>query len=147
MARPADIEDPSFRAALEEAERLLDAGEFTKAARKCAETYLQLLDKRPDLVPPPGMGFGGFGFGFGPPAGPSPAGPAGGASGFAAGYGNVRAVRRAAWPSQGGIRLVVDEDRRPSLVYEKDRFSFSEAATYFEFLLEQLVQAQREPAP
>src|SRR3972149_2631363 len=69
MARPSDIEDPIFRAALEEAERLIDEGDYTKASRKCAETYLLLLDQRPDLIPPPRAGLG-FGFGFGGPGRP-----------------------------------------------------------------------------
>jgi len=63
MAKPSDIEDPAFRAAVEEAERLMDEGDYTRASRRCAETYLQLLDRRPDLIPPPGMGLG-FGFGL-----------------------------------------------------------------------------------
>src|SRR3990170_1204337 len=120
MARPSDIEDPVFRAALEEAERLIDEGDYTKASRRCAETYLLLLDRRPDLVPPPGVGFG-------------------------AGFGPGRAMRRGFWPGQGGIRVIFDEDRKPSLSYEKDRFSLTEALTYFEFMVEQVVNAQREP--
>ena len=143
MARPSDIEDPVFRAALEEAERLIDEGDYTKASRRCAETYLLLLDRRPDLIPPPGVGFG-FGFGFGGPGGGS-GGSSGGAAGLAAGFGPGRAMRRSFWPGQGGIRVIFDEDRKPSLSYEKDRFSLTEALTYFEFMVEQVVNAQREP--
>ena len=143
MARPSDIEDPIFRAALEEAERLIDEGDYTKASRKCAETYLLLLDRRPDLIPPPGVGFG-FGFGFGGPGGGS-GGSSGGAAGLAAGFGPGRAMRRGFWPNFGGIKVLFDEDRKPSLSYEKDRFSLTEALTYFEFMVEQVVNAQREP--
>ncbi len=142
MARPSDIEDATFRAAMAEAEKLIDAGDYTKASRKCAETYLLLLDRRPDLIPPPGAGgFGGFG-GFGGAGG----GPGAGAASLGAGFGAGRAMRRAFWPGEGGIRVVIDADRGPSLSFEKNRFSFSEAATYFEFMVDQLVQAQREPA-
>ena len=146
MARPSDIEDPAFRAALEEAERLIDEGDYTKASRRCAETYLLLLDRRPDLIPPPGAGLG-FGFGFGGPGGPGggSGGSSGGAAGLAAGFGPGRAMRRGFWPGQGGIRVIFDEDRKPSLSYEKDRFSLTEALTYFEFMVEQVVNAQREP--
>jgi len=143
MARPSDIEDPVFRAALEEAERLIDEGDYTKASRRCAETYLLLLDRRPDLIPPPGVGFG-FGFGFGGPGGGS-GGSSGGAAGLAAGFGPGRAMRRGFWPNFGGIKVLFDEDRKPSLSYEKDRFSLTEALTYFEFMVEQVVNAQREP--
>src|SRR3990167_1390567 len=146
MARPSDIEDPIFRAALEEAERLIDEGDYTKASRKCAETYLLLLDQRPDLIPPPGAGLG-FGFGFGGPGGPGggSGGSSGGAAGLAAGFGPGRAMRRGFWPHFGGIKALFDEDRKPSLSYEKDRFSLTEALTYFEFMVEQVVNAQREP--
>ena len=144
MARPSDIEDPAFRAALEEAERLIDEGDYTKASRKCAETYLLLLDQRPDLIPPPGAGLGfGFGLPGGPGPGPRPGG--GGAAGLAAGFGPGRAMRRGFWPNFGGIKVLFDEDRKPSLSYEKDRFSLTEALTYFEFMVEQVVNAQREP--
>src|SRR3972149_5145560 len=161
MARPSDIEDPIFRAALEEAERLIDEGDYTKASRKCAETYLLLLDQRPDLIPPPGAGLG-FGFGFGGPGGPGggagggggggarPAAgvrapPGGRAAGLGAGFGPGRAMRRGFWPGQGGIRVIFDEDRKPSLSYEKDRFSLTEALTSFDCMAEKVVNAQREP--
>jgi hypothetical protein len=52
MPSIAGIADPVFRAALEDADRLLDEGDFAGASRKCAETYLLLLDKHPDLIPP-----------------------------------------------------------------------------------------------
>lgn len=126
---------------MESAERSLEEGEYTKAARKCAETYLLLLDKRPDLIPPPGMGLGPHG---GPSLGRLAAGSESRAD-QAAAFGVGRMMRRAFWPPQGGIRVIVDEDHKPSLTYEKDRFSLSEAATYFEFMVEQLVMAQREP--
>src|SRR3990170_2022029 len=103
MARPSDIEDPVFRAALEEAERLIDEGDYTKASRKCAETYLLLLDQRPDLIPPPGAGLG-FGFGFGGPGGPGggSGGSSGGAAGPPAGFRPGPGTGRRFWARPGG---------------------------------------------
>jgi hypothetical protein len=121
MATPADITDPTFRAAMEEADRLLDAGDFTGVAKKCGETYVLLLEQRPDLLPAPQT--------------PTPGAP----------VGTFRSYLRAApptWPRTGGLNVVVGEDRKPRLVYDKERFSFSEAAGYYEFLMNQFWRLQ-----
>jgi hypothetical protein len=136
MAKPADIQDPTFRSALEEAERLLDEGDYTKAAQTCAETYLQLLANRPEMLPPPDM----------PDTQPlNPDGKPLVAEGTA-GLSRIdaaRAARRNWWPGTGAISVVVGPDRTPRLHFAKDRVSLSEAAGYFEFLVEQLANAQR----
>ena len=137
MAKPADIQDQSFRTALEEAEKLLDEGEYTKAAQACADTYLMLLSRRPDLLPPPDL------------ADTQPLAPEGrplvadGTKGLA-NIDSARAFRRNWWPGTGAISVVVGPDRTPRLHYAKDRVSLSEAAGYFEFLVEQLAVAQRK---
>jgi hypothetical protein len=122
MATPADITDPTFRTAMEEADRLLDEGDFTSASKKCGETYLLLLQQRPELLP----------------AAPAPtAGPA---------VGNFRSYLRGGqptWPRTGGLNVVVGEDRTPRLTFDKERFSFSEAAGYYEFLLNELWRLQQ----
>jgi hypothetical protein len=122
MASPADIVDPAFRAALEEADRLLDEGDFSAASKKCAETYLMLLEQRPELIPPA------------PPA-------AGGQ-----GLGSFQSYLRGGtptWPRTGGLNVVFDEDRKPRLTFDKERFSFSEAAGYYEFLMNELWRLQQ----
>src|SRR5437016_13724913 len=111
MAGLEDIRDPDFRSALEEAERLLNEGNYTLAARQCAETYCRLLERRPDMAP----------------ENPGPGGHPGGS--------------RAMWPRTGGILLVLGADQKPAVSYEKESFSFSESATYLEFVLEELVKA------
>jgi len=122
MATPADITDPTFRAAMEEADRLLDEGDFTGVAKKCGETYLLLLEQRPELLP----------------ASSAPShGPA---------VGNYRSYLRGGsptWPRTGGLNVVVGEDRKPRLSFDKERFSFSEAAGYYEFLMNQLWRLQQ----
>jgi hypothetical protein len=52
------------------------------------------------------------------------------------------------WPRLG-VRLVVGEDREPRMEWDRERFSFAEAITYYEFTLEQLIRATRpeETAP
>ena len=128
MPKVSDIKDPTFRKALAEVDKLLDAGEYTKAALQCADAYIALLNQRPELAPPP----------------PAPGGHGGPAAFDPGAFAAGRAVRRASWPVTGGIRIQVGEDRRPTLAFDKQRFSLSEAATYFEFTVEQLVRAQEE---
>ncbi|HWO71945.1 MAG TPA: hypothetical protein VNN21_00135 [Dehalococcoidia bacterium] len=125
MLTPADIQDPKFRAALEEADKALDEGDYARAARTCAETYLMVLEQHPELVP-------------------EPSGPVGRATGGS--FASYLAAPRPVWPRTGGINIVVDSQRRPSLVYEKERFSFSEAAGYYEFLIGELWRLQQAAA-
>jgi hypothetical protein len=135
MAKPDDIQDPAFRSAVEEAERLLDEGDYLRAAQTCAETYLKLLARRPDLIPPPDL----------PDVQPlNPTGQpriAEGTQGLSR-IDAARAARRNWWPGTGAISVVVDPDRTPRIQYAKQRVSLAEAAGYFEFLVEQLANAQ-----
>jgi hypothetical protein len=136
MVKPEDIHDAAFREAILEADSLLNSGDYTKAAVKCAETYVELLRERPEMMPAI-VRAGGV------PVGPDSSGRLPGPT---EGGAEIIAARRAMWPRTGGINLVVGEDRRPGLSYEKERFSFSEAATYFEFLLAELARSETQPA-
>lgn len=133
MPSVAEIADPVFRAALEDADRLLDAGDFAGASRRCAETYLLLLKQHPELLPPY-SGPTGF-YQLKPPEAQG--------QGTLDQYANARATRVAFWPTTGSIQVIVGEDRKPTLVYTKDRFSFSEASSYYEFLMNQVWRLQK----
>ncbi len=50
-------------------------------------------------------------------------------------------VRRVFMFPRLGVDLVVSPGSPPTLKYERERFSFSEAVTYLEFATEQLLQA------
>ena len=50
----------------------------------------------------------------------------------------ARAFRRNLWPATGAIVVAVGPDRAPRLEQVGDRVSLSEAAGYFEFLIQQL---------
>jgi hypothetical protein len=115
VSKPEEIEDADFRVAIEEADRLLNEGDYTSVARRCAETYVRLLLKRPDLLPDIST------------------------------PGGLPGRSRAMWPRTGGISLTVDGQRKPALTFQKERFSFSEAATYFEFLRAELHHAEQHP--
>jgi hypothetical protein len=123
MPRPADIQDQTFRTALEQADRAIDDGDYARAARTCADAYILLLEQRPELAPPP----------------PPPAGTAG-TGGFASYLRSPQPV----WPRTGGIIIRTGEDKKPQLVFEKERFSFSEAAGYYEFLIGELWRLQQQ---
>jgi hypothetical protein len=135
MPSIAGIADPVFRAALERADRLLDEGDFAGASRMCAETYLLLLDKHPELIPPH-SGPSGF-YQIKPPQAQG--------EGALNQYAAARATRVGFWPTTGSIQVIVGEDRKPTLVFTKDRFSFSEASSYYEFLINQLWRLQKRP--
>lgn len=138
MAKTADIQDPTFRSALEEAEWLLDDGQYTQAAQLCAETYLKLLAFRPEMLPPadlPDM---------------QPLDRAGQRrvadnSQALARLDSARAFRRTCWPGTGAISVIVGPDRTPRLNYAKERISMAEPTGYFECLLEVVTNAQRGP--
>jgi len=132
VASIGEVRDAVFRDALEHVDDLLAEGDYTNAARLCGETYLELLKVRPDFVPPP----------------PNPRNlpqfrddlPESG-SRLAGGTG--RTVRTG-WPNGGGLKVLYYEPSGPRLSFEKERFGLSEASSYFEFLIEEVVHAERE---
>src|SRR5579871_1031682 len=129
-----DIHDPTFRAALERAEQQLDEGDYTGSAQTCAESYVQLLARHPELLPPENEDSGP----------PPPASEAARGRDIPSGFANadaVRAFRRNWWPATGAIVIVVGADRAPRLEHVKERVSLSEAAGYLEFLIQQLANA------
>lgn len=134
MPSAGEITDPVFRAAMEEADRLLDAGDFAGASRRCAETFLVLLERHPELIPPQ-SGPSGF-YQIKPPEARG--------EGTLAQYASARATRVGFWPTTGSIQVIVGEDRKPQLVYTKDRFSFSEASSYYEYLMNQIWRIQKQ---
>jgi hypothetical protein len=132
MANIADIKDAAFREALERVDRLLGDGEYTGAARLCAETYLDLLKLRPDFVPPPPNPYNLPQFRDDLPE-----------SGSRLAGGSGRTLRTG-WPNGGGLKVLYYEAAGPQLSFEKERFGLSEATSYFEFLIEEVVRAERE---
>jgi hypothetical protein len=123
MARPTDITDPFVQTALVEAEQALDAGDYLQTVRKCVEIYSRIVEQRPEMVlKPPSQLM------------PLPKARA------------VREGRRNAllpWPVRLGVGIRFDKHDKPHLIFEKEEFSLSEAASYFEYTLDVAMRAQR----
>ena len=123
MAKPTDLIDPFFQTALVEAEQALDAGDYLQTVRKCVEVYSRIAEQQPEMVLRP----------------PNQLMPLPRAR-------SVREGRRNAllpWPVRLGVGLSFDENDKPHLTFEKEEFSLSEAASYFEYTLDFAMRAQR----
>jgi hypothetical protein len=132
MASVAEVQDGPLREALAAAESALDAGDYLGSVQRSVEAYSRLIAQRPDMIIPPpthraappqvsrGAPLGGGGLFIG---GPRP------------------------WPSDHGVQFVQSADQPPALSFTKQRFTLSEAATYFEYTLDLALRAQRHPSP
>ena len=122
--KPTDLTDPFLQTSLIEAEEALDTGDYLGTVRKCVEVYSRIVDQRPEMVLRP----------------PNPLMPLPRAR-------SVREGRRNAlqpWPVRLGVGLSFDEHDKPHLIFEKEEFSLSEAASYFEYTLDFALRAQRD---
>jgi hypothetical protein len=122
MTTTARVTDAEIRAALDEAENALDDGDYTSCVRKSADVFVEVTRRRPDLIVRPFM----------PPPPSVNAGP-------------PRLPPRAPWPDMYGVVFRYDENGPIEMVYEKDSFMMSEAATIFEYVLDTAIRAERPP--
>ena len=123
MARPSDLIDPFFQNMLIEAEQALDKGDYLGTVRRCVEVYSRIAEERPEMILRPANELMAL-----PPAR------------------SVREVRRNAlqpWPVRLGVGISFDEYGKPRLIFEREEFSMSEAASYFEYTLDVAIRAQR----
>ena len=123
MAKPTDLIDPFFRTTLLEAEQALNTGDYLSTVRKCVEVYRRIAELRPEVILKP----------------PNPLMPLPPAR-------SVREGRRNAllpWPVRLGVGISFDEHDKPLLTFEKEEFSLSEAASYFEYTLDVAMRVQR----
>jgi hypothetical protein len=109
MTKPSDIKDPTYRHAMEAADGHIDSGDYLAAVRACADAFVSLVERRPDILKPD------------------------------------RPTRPSVWP-QLGVKLEV-EGGTPRLVWERERFTMSEAATFLEFTMDQIVRAESTSSP
>jgi len=119
-----EVSDEALRQMLAEAEGALDEGEYVTSVRRSAAAYCRLIEQRPDMIIAPR-----FGPGAAPPQG---------------GGGLVLGGPRP-WPSDHGVHFKAEDGQKPTLTFAKERFTLSEAATYFEYTLDMVLRAQRHP--
>jgi hypothetical protein len=123
MAKPSDLIDPFFQNMLIEAEQALDKGDYLGTVRRCVEVYSRIAEQRPEKILRPANELMAL-----PQAR------------------SVREGRRNAllpWPGRLGVDISFDEQGKPHLTFEKEEFSLSEAASYFEYTLDIAIRAQR----
>jgi hypothetical protein len=123
MAKPTDLTDPFFQTMLVEAEEALDKGDYLGTVRRCVEVYNRIAEQHPELILRP----------------PNPLQPLPSAT-------SVREARRNAlqpWPVRLGVGISFDDSGKPLLSFEREEFSMSEAASYFEYTLDVAMRAQR----
>ncbi len=98
------IADPALRESLAAAHASLRSGDYFDVVRRCADAYLELLRRKPELL-----------------------------------EGMLGRMRVLMFPRLGA-RLEREEGKPPALHWDRETFAFSEAVTYFEFAVDQLVR-------
>jgi hypothetical protein len=98
------ITDDKLRQSLATAHASLRAGDYADVVQRCADAYLELLRRKPELL-----------------------------------EGMMGRMRIMMFPRLGA-RLEPQEAGLPKLEWDRERFAFSEAVTYFEFAVDQLVR-------
>jgi hypothetical protein len=126
-----DVTDAAMREALASAEAALDEGDYARSVQHTVAAYERLIEMRPDMIVAPR-----FAHRFAAPQGGGPP---------PAGIGGQSMAAPRPWPSDHGVSFSVDDDGKPSLTFAKERFTLSEAATYFEYTLDMVLRAQRRP--
>jgi len=130
MASVAEVTNDELRRLLELAEGALDSGDYVVTVHHCADAFSRLIAERPDMIIAPRFGPGAL--------------PQSGGGGPVGGGGLVMGGPRP-WPSDHGVRFTMEDGQQPTLTFAKERFTLSEAATYFEYTLDMVLRAQRRP--
>jgi hypothetical protein len=111
------IED--VRATLQEAERLLDEGDYTSSVRASAEAYASIATEHAEVIVAPPTFDDLPVEGRGPPP------------------------QRGPWPAAQGVTITFAEDAAPEIILDKSRYTMSDAITYYEYAFDALKLAER----
>jgi hypothetical protein len=116
MARPGDIKNDELRAMVETAFAAMRAGKGAEAVRACAEAYLRFVRIHPEVM-----------------AETTPI----------RGREISRLLR---WPGLGAnMKPESIRAGAPEIEFLRDRFSVSEAMTYYQFVLDEIIERERRP--
>lgn len=115
MATLEQITDEGLKAVMQEAHAALRAGDFRGCIEKSCSAYTEYLSRNAKLQETE-----------------------------AAAVSIPASARRTfGWP-QLGVRLVIEEGQRPRTEFEKQRYSFSDAISYYEYILDRLAARPRQ---
>ena len=114
MPRPSDIKDEDLRVRMEIAFAAMRAGKGKDAVQALAETFMRFLDRNPSVL----------------------------AETIAMRGREIPRVMR--WPDLGA-RLLPESVRagKPRIEIERERFSVSEAMTYYQYVLDEILEFER----
>jgi len=114
MAKASDIRDAALRGDLETAFAAMRAGKGAEAVRACAAAYLAFIDRFPEVK----------------------------AETIPLRGREVSRLLR--WPALGA-NMDPDSVRagKPEIAFERDRFSVSEAMTYYQFVLDEILAKEK----
>ena len=114
MAKASDIQNPELRGQLEAAFAAMRAGKGAEAVRAAAQAYLTFIELHPEVK---------------------------GETIAMRGRSISRLMR---WPALGA-NMSADSVRagRPEITFERDRFSVSEAMTYYQFVLDEILAKEK----
>jgi hypothetical protein len=114
MAKAGDVQNPELRSEMETAFAAMRAGKGADAVRACAEAYLRFLELHPEAKEEKIA---------------------------LRGRDMFRVMR---WPALGA-NMSLDSVRagKPEIEFERDRFSVSEAMTYYQFVLDEILERQK----
>ncbi|HXQ11779.1 MAG TPA: hypothetical protein VN805_12360 [Caulobacteraceae bacterium] len=114
MPKPSDIENAELRQTLEGAFVAMRAGKGAEAVRACASGYLRFLELHPE------------------------------AKAETIAIRDRRMPRMLRWPALGA-NMDAESARSgaPKIEFVRDRFSVSEAMTYYQFVLDEILDCER----
>ena len=117
MPRPSDIQEEDLRVRVETAFAAMRAGQGKTAVQALADAFVRFLELHPQVM----------------------------AETIAMRGRDVPRIMR--WPDLGA-RLVPDSVRegKPRIEIDRDRFSASEAMTYYQFVLDEILEFERRKA-
>jgi hypothetical protein len=114
MPKPSDIENAELRQTLEGAFAAMRAGKGAEAVRACADGYLRFLELHPE------------------------------AKAETIAMRDRRVPRLMRWPALGAnMDLASVREGTPRIDFVRDRFSVSEAMTYYQFVLDEILDHER----
>ncbi|HLI64747.1 MAG TPA: hypothetical protein VKU90_00155 [Caulobacteraceae bacterium] len=113
MPKPSDIQNPELRQTLESAFAAMRAGKGADAVRACAQGYLRFLELNPDVKEQ------------------------------TIAIRDRQMPRIMRWPALGA-NMTPESVRagKPEIEFTRDRFSVSEAMTYYQFVLDEILAAE-----